>query len=336
MARLDGANARVGARRARLPGAAELRELLARPTTEARLDLLARAPWGTALRDGIARAPDPIGEAEAALRDAVRGEALSILEAVEGARPRALLAAWLDLQAATALKVLIRGIAAGEAPERIAALAPPVPSLPPERIRAAAAAPSLEALAGALEAWGSPLAPALAEALPARARYGLLPLEIAMDRAVLERAREACRRSGEDGRILAAHLEELVDVRNAATLLALSGCGGGELFLAGGSRLSREEFRRLAAAPAAELQAGLARAFPGTDGALATPWSAELALERGLAARLRRTARRNPLSLAVPLAFLAERRAQVRRIALVLRAAALGLPGEEILDLMEA
>jgi V/A-type H+/Na+-transporting ATPase subunit C len=335
MARLDAANARVGARRARAPGPAELRELLARPTTEARLELLAHAPWGPALPDALARAPDPLGAVEAALRDGLRGEAASILESVEGARPRTLLVAWLDLEAAAAVKVIVRGIAAGEASDRIAALAPPAPSLPQERIRALAAAPSVEAVVGALAAWGSPLAPALREALPTRARHGLLPLEVAADRAALAWAREACRRGGEDGRILAAHLADRVDARNAATLLALAGSGGGDLFLAGGLRLSAEEFGRLAAAGEAALRAGLARAFPGTDAALARPWSADLALEHGLAARLRREARRSPLSLAVPLAYLTERRAQARRIAVLLRAAALGLPGEEILDLVE-
>jgi V/A-type H+-transporting ATPase subunit C len=40
--------------------------------------------------------------------------------------------------------------------------------------------------------------------------------------------------------------------------------------------------------------------------------------------------------VAVPLRHLLERRAEVRRAALVLRAAAIGLPGEELLSLVEA
>jgi hypothetical protein len=38
----------------------------------------------------------------------------------------------------------------------------------------------------------------------------------------------------------------------------------------------------------------------------------------------------------VPLAYLAERRAEVRRVALSLRGAQLGLPGDELLSLVEA
>ena len=47
MARLDFANARLGARRSRLLGAAGLREVLARPSLEARL-----ADWGSDEDDG--------------------------------------------------------------------------------------------------------------------------------------------------------------------------------------------------------------------------------------------------------------------------------------------
>ena len=53
-------------------------------------------------------------------------------------------------------------------------------------------------------------------------------------------------------------------------------------------------------------------------------------------APLRREARVRPLSLAVPLAYLAERRAEARIVAITLRGAELGLPAEEILEMAEA
>ncbi len=125
-----------------------------------------------------------------------------------------------------------------------------------------------------------------------------------------------------------------MDARNAATLLAIGGTGGGDApFVPGGRRIGREAFARLASAPAAALREGIAAAFPGTAADLALPWAADRALERALLARLRPAARSRPLSIAVPLAYLAERTAEVRRIAIVLRGAALGLPGDEILDL---
>jgi V/A-type H+-transporting ATPase subunit C len=337
VARLDGLNARIGARRSRLLGPAGLRDLLARPTLEGRLELLARTSWGGALPAGVARGDDPLGAVEAALRGAVHAEALRMVERAEGARPRALLTAFLELDAPQALKVVLRGVVAGAPPDRIAAMAPPAPSLPPVRVRELAAAPRVEAVAEALSAQGHPLAPALAAALAARAEHGLLPLEVALDRAAGVAARAACALGGEDGRILAGHLADLADARNAATLLALAGAPpSADLFVEGGTRLPAAAFGRLAGAEAPALRAALAAVFPGGAAALARPWSAERALERALAARLHRAARARPLSIAVPLAYLAARRAEARRIAVVLRGAALGLPGDEILDLAEA
>jgi vacuolar-type H+-ATPase subunit C/Vma6 len=72
------------------------------------------------------------------------------------------------------------------------------------------------------------------------------------------------------------------------------------------------------------------------EGSLARPWQADRALERAMVAILHQEARRRPLSIAVPLAYLAARREEVRRVALLLRGAALELPGDEILDLAEA
>lgn len=50
---------------------------------------------------------------------------------------------------------------------------------------------------------------------------------------------------------------------------------------------------------------------------------------------IRREARVHPLSLAVPLASILERQAEVRRIRLVLRGAEFGLSADELLDPME-
>ncbi len=51
---------------------------------------------------------------------------------------------------------------------------------------------------------------------------------------------------------------------------------------------------------------------------------------------LRREARRRPLSVAVPLSFLQDRRAEMRRIRLVLRGTAFGLPADDFVTLLEA
>lgn len=335
MARLDYANARLGARRADLLGVQGLRELLARPTLEARVELLRTRRAGA--RVPAVLGADPLGEVERALREAWREEAEGLLADAEAVRPKRLLAVFLALEEARAVKAVLRGVAQGAPPERTLAAAPPVPGLGEEALRLAASAPGLDAAVAVLEAAGSALAGPVREALPPTADLGLLPAEIAADRTALARARRACRGWSEDASLLRRHLEDRVDVRNATTLLALAGAAPAlDPWVAGGRRLRDAELRSLGGAPPAQARAAIERVFPQAAGRLGTPWAAERALERTLLAPLRREARRRPHSIAVPLAYLAERRAEIRSAAVVLRGAALGLPGEELLDLAEA
>lgn len=338
MAHLDFANARLGARRARLLDDASLRALLARGGEAERLEALRATAVGAAVPGGLSCAPDALLRVEAALREALRREGIRLLEETEGDRARALLAAFLALDEAAAVEAIARGVATGAPVDRTLAAAPPVPGLPADALRAAASAPDVPAALAALAAAGSAVAAAAAAFAPgARAERGLLPLEIAAERAALARARGACRRGGEDAAILARHLADRVDSRNAATLLALAGAvPAADALLEGGRRLAGETLRRVAALrDGGAVRSAVAAALGMPVAELATPWGAERALERRMVLALRREARARPLSLAVPLAYLAARRAEVRRVALVLRGAALGLPAEEILSLAE-
>ncbi len=336
MARLDYANARLGARRAQLLGARALREVLARPSLEARLDLLRRMRLGAVLPD--APGADALAATEAALREGWRHEAASVLADAEGARPRALLRAFLGIDDAAAVKAVLRAVVRGLGADRALAAAPPTPGLDEDALREAAAAASVPEAVGRLEAAAPELGRALRAALPASAAGDLLPLELAADRVVMDRARLAASGRDEDASILLRHLEDRIDARNAATLLALAGSPPhADAFLTGGRRLREPEFRRLAGAAADVVRAAVARLVPAGDAAaLATPWGADAALERAWIAPLRREARMRPLSIAVPLSYLAERRAEVRRVALLLRGAELGLAADELLDLVEA
>lgn len=335
MARLDYANARLGARRARLLGPGALREVLARPSLEARLELLRRMRLGGGIPG--APGPDPLAAAEAGLRAAWRAEAAMVLADVEGARPRALLRALLSLDDAAAVKAVLRAAARGRGADRALAAAPETTGLDERALRRAAAASGVKEAIERLAAAAPEVATALRAALPASAPGDLLPLELAADRAVARRARAAAAGPGEDAAVLRRHLEDRIDARNARTLVALAGTPPrGEPFLEGGRRLRGPELRRLAGAPAADVRAALARLFPGIDPrALETPWGADAELERAALAPLRRDARARPLSIAVPLAYLAERRAEVRRVAVLLRGAELGLAADELLDLVE-
>lgn len=338
MARLDRLNARVAVRRTTLVAPAELRALLARPTTEGRLEALRSFLPTTVLAPGAeGEGGTVLARAEGALRAAARAEAVRLLEDVEGAGPRRLLEAFLGLEEAEAVKAVLRGVDRGAPLDAVLAAAPASPALDEEALRAAAAAPDLGTALDALEAAGSTAAVAARAALPLRAKGGLGPVELAIDRAAHARAARACRGGGEDARLLARHLEDRADARNALTLLALAGHPPATgCWLEGGRRLAPDVLSRLAAAGPPAAAGAVAAAFGIPLAAVATPWGADRALESAVLAPLRREARRRPLSLAVPLWYLLARRAEVRRVAVLLRGAALGLAGEELLDLAEA
>ncbi|HSN14024.1 MAG TPA: V-type ATPase subunit, partial [Anaeromyxobacteraceae bacterium] len=177
----------------------------------------------------------------------------------------------------------------------------------------------------------------LRDALRERDEAGLLPAELALDRAAFDRVAGAARGRGEDAAGLLEWLADRADLRNGTTLLALGdGAPGRDLLVPCGRRLSAGTFARLSRAPVEARRAAVAALVPCDPQRLADPSAAERLLERAATRRLALAARRRPLSLAVPLAWIEARREEVHRIAVVLRGAALGLPGEAILDLVEA
>jgi V/A-type H+-transporting ATPase subunit C len=311
MARLDVANARLGARRARIAGTRALRALLAR---------------GAPGDGGVA-----------ALREALAAEGEEVLRWVEGARARALLGAWLGLGEATAVKAVLRGVLAGEPADRILAAAPPSPGLGRDELRHAAEAGGVEAAVlalGAASALGAAARDALAAAPPPE---GLAAAELAVDRAAVARARRACSGHDEDARVMARALAGVADVRNAATLLVLAGAiPAAAPWIPGGARLAPERLEAVARGGAVAARAAVAAAWRLPLEIVASAARAERALEGALVRALSREARLRPLSLAVPLAYLAARREEVRRTALVVRGAAVGLEADELLDLVEA
>jgi vacuolar-type H+-ATPase subunit C/Vma6 len=70
-------------------------------------------------------------------------------------------------------------------------------------------------------------------------------------------------------------------------------------------------------------------------GERADPFAVDQVLHRALGEAMQREARVHPLSLAVALSFVLERRAEVKRIRLVLRGTQFGLPADELLALVE-
>jgi vacuolar-type H+-ATPase subunit C/Vma6 len=320
MARCDYANARVRGLHARLLGSHGLRAFASAGPKE-RDALLSTAGY----RHG--------GEVDAA-------EWSRFHDFFESEAPRKLWRAFLAFEDAAAIKTVLRGLAAGERPETIASLALPTPSIPQDALRELAAEGTVEGAIARLAARPTTLGLALASALPDFRKHPvMLRLEVPLDRAVFAEALAAAKGHSEDGRILRGLVRARADLTNVATLLKLAGAP--ELFIEGGALLAREQFARLAGLRALALHEALAvwgeRYFGKNAGAeLAAPWRADRLLERALQRAMRRWARTCPLSIAVPIAFVLDRRSEARRVRLLLRAEEFGLPLEDLPELAEA
>ncbi len=226
-------------------------------------------------------------------------EMLGILERWRG-RGRDVLALVFAEEERRSLRALLRGAAAGIAPEaRLAGLVPTA-ELPLRRLEELARLADPLAVATRLAAFGWPDAPGIAAAAAAT-----LP-----DLGVVERLLRA--RFGTRLRSVAASgdaelrraVELAIDLDNASAAAALAGFGTGstEDFLAGGREVPRELFVRASeSAGAGAALALLARAF--ADRAIAAALQASLTSparlgEKLVAARLRSAAaaaRRDPL-----------------------------------------
>ncbi|OFW05197.1 MAG: hypothetical protein A3I61_10580 [Acidobacteria bacterium RIFCSPLOWO2_02_FULL_68_18] len=341
----DYAVARVRAMRGRLLGRAGIAALLAEPGLAARLEFLKRTDYGEAIAAHLGGEPDPLAGVERGLRARLMDDLARIDRFLAGERVRALFRSVLAFEDGWTIKTILRGVAAGEAPERMFLLLLPTPELDRPALEQLVRQREVKAVVDLLATWRSPYAGALAGGLAAYAhRPDLLYLEVALDGDLFSRALAAARRGGEDGRALLAFLETEIDLVNAATLLKLVGHGdAGEFFIAGGRAIGLHRYRRYARLDAASLKQMLVGervllSVPGlrTLVALDDPVATDELLHRALGEALRREALRNPVSLAVPLSFVLARRAEIQRIRLVLRGTEFGLPAPELLELVEA
>jgi vacuolar-type H+-ATPase subunit C/Vma6 len=341
----DYANARVRAVRSRLLGRDGIATLLAQPGLQARLDVLKRTDYGAELSAHLARGLDPLAAAERSLRARLIGEIDRIDRHLAGEPERELFRAVLAIGEAWTVKTVLRGVAAGEAPERVFPLLAPTRDLDEAALQELVRPRDVKAVVDLLATWHTPYARPLRDTLPEyAARREILHLEAALDRFLFARALEAARRGGDDGCVVGRVVRTFIDVVNAATLVTQAGHAGLEEFcIPGGLFLSPSRFRRYAALdpPAmrtALAEAGLLAGVIGRHarGALDRTFAAEQVLRQALAETVSRAAREHPLTLATVLAFVVDLEAEVRRIRLVLRGTAFGLPAQELLELIEA
>jgi len=322
--------ARVRGLRTRLLGRRRMVELAAQADLAGKLELLRRAGLiGTTAATVDAAARDL---AKGLWRDTVFVDGL-----LEAAGARRLLRAVLGIADAWSLKTVLRGVARSEPSASLLALAVPTFDFDEAAFKELVAQRTVKAVIDLLATWRSPFAPALlAAAAAAGGHVDPSALELAIDRVAFARAARAAAKHPAVARLVA----ESVDLANAVTLLELSGrAAGRELFLEGGQTLARRRFERLAASPseargavAADRALGLGPAM--IDGA-PDPFLLDRLVRRRPLVALRRAAREEPLSIAVPLVFLLERQEEVRSARTILEGGAIGLPAGELVDLAE-
>lgn len=340
----DYANGRVHAMRSRLLGRAGIAALVAQPRLEGRLELLARTDYAAAGARADAGA-GRLAAVERGLRARLTEDLARIDRFLAGERVRALFRALLTFEDGWTIKTILRGVAAGEAPDRLFLLLAPTPELDQPALQELVRQRDVKAVIDLLATWRSPYARPLGRGLAAYlSRRDLLYLEVALDRFLFEQALAAASRDGEDGRMLGTFVATQVDLVNAATLLKLAGQGEAEeFFIEGGRVLGWHRFREYGRLDRPALRDALARsgglldvAGLRTRAALDDPAAADQLLQRALGESMRREAARNPLSVAVPVSFVLDRWAEIQRIRLVLRGTEFGLPPAELLELVEA
>jgi vacuolar-type H+-ATPase subunit C/Vma6 len=337
MAGCEYANARARARGSRLLGPGGAAALAARGSLDEQLRALRATALGPPLAAALQRGEDALAAVDGATAEAAAAAAREAAAFLDG-KARRLFEAVLLPDAAAELKGLLRaprGPGGGGPP------ALPLPALSAEAIRALASA-SPEAAADALDATGSPLGACLRTALAAPgARRDRVHLEAALDGASLAAARAALRGAhGADARVARRALERHADHANARTLLALGDLAADPALLVPGGALA-SHLPTLAALPLAGRAGLLARLLstrrsPIRPEDLVEPSRAEAILAARSGRALAAEARAEPLSIAVPLAYVAAVRAEARRVRLVVRGGDFGVPPDELVLLLEA
>jgi hypothetical protein len=328
--------ARLGGARARLLPPDGLRALLAADEAPARRDALQGTLWEGAAEAGT------LADADAAVADTAAREARHALRDL-GPGPRRLAEAFLLPDDARALRGALRaqGGGAADGPPMLE----PTPRLDRARLREIAACPDGGAAAARLEAWGSPLAPALRESGPDLRKPGArAAAEVALDRTAARALGRAARGAGADRAALRALTSARADLAAAAEVLALSAGGAPPAApVEAGERLSRDGALLACRLPPDALPGALAAALRDLLGEptraaelLARPGLADHLLGAALVRYARRLARAAPLSVAVPCAWLVEVAEQARRVRLALAATAGTFPAAALVDLLEA
>jgi len=261
---------------------------------------------------------------------------------------RALLEALVSTWEAYNLKAVVRGLARGAGLDDVRMAFVPAGRFDRAALDTLLAARGVEDLLKILDTWGDPYAGPVREGMDEFLRTGSInAIEINIDLFSYREALDAAKgRSGAAG-IIRGIIVGKIDIRNIVTLVNIAGQeyteeGAGGLFIDGGKALSRKAFLSLCAIKEREAL------IPRLAEALSSPLladvvaSTEPAAIGGLEERLGERAEKRlktlsvvePLSIALPAAFIFMKVREVKNLRLIDRAVAFGIPGEEIKEML--
>ena len=319
---------RVRGLSSRLVGRATLKTLSGSPDLTAMLHGLAATPY--------AAIPEAAAADTAVFERATRRVAadhLHIIVAWCGTRV-ALLVPLFEDEDRRNLCAITRAIAAGSPLDQRTAGLLPTPSLPLAALDELARQPRVRDVAAMLTSWGNPYGSAMtSESL--RPTPDLFALQLAIDRQYFRRARQA---AGDAGKHLQSYVEQQVDAENLRAAFAVVKHSverePAELFVEGGTLLSREEYGRLCTDQPSDAHVRIERLVAGTPlaplAALDRHSDVDGELLAAMISGLRRTVRMEPLSLAVLLDYVLRLRAEIHDIARIVWGITLRTPRSRI------
>lgn len=328
----DDVIARVRGLSSRLIGRAALERLATSRDLRTFVNGLQATAYGS-----VANITAPTGRALERETRRVAGRSAEIIAAWCGDRVHAIAPLFEDEDRRN-LRSLVRGIAANEPPDQRLAGLLPTPELPTAALDELSHAARLSNLAATLSAWGNPYGAAM---LPEAVREtpDLFALQLALDREYAARALRSAPRAGE---AITRYVRLVIDGQNVSTLLAVA-AGTLEhdpaaLFIAGGELISGDLFAELAQLGLPEVCDRLALVLAGTPLASlpslgrSTTDAREAATLTALLRGLRRSVRRNPLSIEVVLEYVLALRAELQDLARIIWGITLQVPPRRIAE----
>ncbi len=340
-------NSRVRGQMGRLLRAADYAPFMDLRGEERYAERLRATPYGPYLGVAAARYERTEEIVSSALTESLADSFAALRKAApEGARR--LLDALVSTWEAYNIKAIIRGLARGVKREDVQRTLIPAGGLDRAALDTLLGAKDVTDLLRFFETWGSPYARPIREGIREFLRNGSInAMEIKLDLFAYGSALKTLGNRSRAAGIIRDILVLRIDIRNIVTLINIAGQNysegaARELFIEGGGRLGKEAFMDLSGAKDRQgLLGGLARSVK--DRSMAELISATgpdniTGLEERLDAmaekRLRTLSVVEPLGIAVGAAYIHMKVREVKNLRLLDRAAAFGIPEDEVREML--